>query len=119
MVHVTVHWPAVHNCAPMQRCPHAPQLFWSVDSLTHTPPHNVWPGGQVHAPFTHVDPGPHAAPQAPQFNWSLCRFTHALLQFVRPPPQLSAHWPSEQTLGLWHAVPQPPQLAGFDARSTH
>jgi hypothetical protein len=119
MVQVSVHLPFVQSCAPMQRFPQEPQLFGSVDSLTHTPPHEFCPGGQAQVPFTQVDPGPQATPHAPQLKSSLCRFTQALLQLVRPPPQLSVHWPSEHTSGLLQAAPHPPQLAGFVARSTH
>jgi hypothetical protein len=86
--------PAVHAIPPPQRMPHPPQLFESVCSLTHAPPHSVWPAVQfaMHVPAEHTRPAPHAMPHAPQLFGSLCVSTQTLLHSVLPP--VHAHAPA-------------------------
>jgi hypothetical protein len=99
----------MHTWPPEQTSPQTPQLFASVDVLTHVPPHDVRPVAHPeHAPFTHVWPLRHALPHAPQLLVSVCRFAHELpLQSVRPDaheqffPALLQHAPATQ-------LPQPP-----------
>lgn len=41
-----VHAPATHACGEGQTLPHEPQLSLSVDVVTQTVPHAVWPAVQ-------------------------------------------------------------------------
>jgi hypothetical protein len=82
-LHATPHVPPLHVADPFagaaQTVPHAPQLFGSVLSASHTPPQSVKPASQVmpHVPPLHVaDPFAGAAqtvPHAPQLFGSFER----------------------------------------------
>jgi hypothetical protein len=81
---------------PEQTLPQAPQLFESVDSLTQTPLHNVYPALQATAQVPAVQEAPaafgsvvaHTLPQAPQLLGSDCSLTHAAPHAVKPALQV-------------------------------
>jgi hypothetical protein len=119
VVHVRVHLPAAQTCAPLQSVPQAPQSLGLVAVSTHWPPQDDWPAGQAHVPLVQLSPPVHATPQAPQSRSSEVRLTQALVQSVRPVPQVSVQTPAEQTSPAGQGAPHAPQSCGFDARSTH
>jgi hypothetical protein len=55
----------------------------------------------------------------PQCRGSSAVFTQAALQFTVPAPQVSVHWPAEQTFLAAQALPQAPQCCGSLSTSTH
>jgi hypothetical protein len=71
-----------------------PQLFGSEWIDVQVPPHVT----QLHAPFTHVCPGPQIVPQPPQLWSSRVSSVHALEQQLEVAPE--------------HAIAHPPQLVG-------
>jgi hypothetical protein len=107
--HVSVHFPAAQTCAPLQRAPQAPQSLGLVSVSTHWPPHDVCPAGQAHVPPAQLWPPVHATPQAPQSRSSELRLTQALVQSVRPVPQVRVQTPAEQTFPVAQGAPQAPQ----------
>ena len=91
-VHVSPHTPKMQVVAPVPDAgaehllPHAPQLLVSVNSLTHTPLHNVSPKGHTHNPSRHAPPV-HVLPHPPQLLVSVSVLTHEPLQAVCPKEQ--------------------------------
>jgi hypothetical protein len=81
------------------------------------PPHDVVPGGQVHAPATHCVPPVHACAQPPQFAGSVCVSMHLPLQIA--PGGGQAHAPATHDSPGPQTVPQAPQFDGLLARSAH
>jgi hypothetical protein len=79
--------------------------------------------GQAHAPDAQTFGPEHAFPHVPQFALLVCVFAQAPAQFVSAAPQQMLS-PAAATasfahfgVGLMHAVPQVPQLAGSIERS--
>jgi hypothetical protein len=109
--HVGTHWPEpLHTSLMPQVLLQVPQLagslLVSVQAAALPVPHNVWPAGQAHAPFTHCWPPEQAGlqtavqwpawhdwpalqvvPQAPQFCGSVLTSTQVM---VEPTPQIIA-----------------------------
>jgi hypothetical protein len=75
-----------------------PQLFTSVDRLTHPAlVQKLSPLGQTHCPPEQIRPPVHANPHAPQLLESLCR----LAQYW---PLLQQFWPGGQAPGTVQQV---------------
>lgn len=64
--------------------PHMPQLFASNIVFVHVPLQLVRLPGQLHCPWTHVEPTPHALPHMPQCVLLIWRFTHEPSHSVNP-----------------------------------
>src|SRR5580704_3339493 len=70
VVSVTRHRPAVQSA--LHDRPHPPQLFESVCSFTHEPPHAVSPMGHAQTSSWHVAVDGQTLPHAPQLFGSVC-----------------------------------------------
>jgi hypothetical protein len=101
---------------PTHFFPQLPQLFTSVDSLTHAPLHMTKGALHTHDPPLHVEPLGHTLPHAPQLALSLVVSRHVVPQRVSEPEH--AHSPPEQCVPAGHAWPHEPQFVESVVRST-
>jgi hypothetical protein len=85
------HWLFAQNWPEAHEVEQLPQRSGLDVRSTHTPSHEVWPGGHVHWPLWQVVPARQTVPQPPQLLPSLARFTHAREQLVSPMVQVTAH----------------------------
>jgi hypothetical protein len=103
---------------------HPPQFCASFDGLRHWLPQARKPGSheKPQTPVVHLAVpcagAPQPAPQDEQLFASLWRSVHWPPQLVWPEGQEDVHIPAEQTWPELHAMPQPPQLLGSEARIT-
>jgi hypothetical protein len=112
----------------LHTAPHAPQLFGSVDRLSHAPPHEVYPGLHADVQLLLVQaadalamPGDgHACAHVPQLSTSVVVFTHELPHVVGSDAG-HVHAEAVQTVLPVHAKeePQPPQLLPLLVTSRH
>ncbi len=118
IVMTRTHIPAEQTLSAGQRLPHAPQLFTSSPSVTHSVPHSVLPLAQVawHTPVRHTCPAGQARPHVPQFSESLARLRHAPPHIVVPSGH--EHIPATHDAPVTHAFPQRPQFAVLMAMLT-
>lgn len=99
------HAPSPQNSPVKHLFPHPPQLFVSVCSFTHAPPHTVSvlppsPVGQVQVPLWQLAPVAHAVPQTPQLFVSTCSSTQTPLQTFSVRSSIGPF--GQAHLPLWH-----------------
>jgi hypothetical protein len=110
-------WAQVHEALPpMHFLVHPPQLFTSVDSLTHVPPHMARGGPHTHIPPLQVEPVGHGLPHPPQLAGSLAVSTQVLPQRLSVPEH--AHRPPAQWVPAGQTWPHVPQFVESVVRST-
>jgi hypothetical protein len=123
---LAVHVPPLHTSMPTHPCPHVPQLVGLDEvSMQVPPPQSILPCGQVQAPsagpaspFTLVQvlPPEHGWLQPLQLSESVVGSMHVPPQSICPLGHVQL---PVQTLPPLQVVPQPPQLKGSTAVSTH
>jgi hypothetical protein len=100
----------------LQGLPHPPQLFGSLDVITHVSPHLTVPGAQVNAqlPTLQTLPDGQARPHMPQLSRSLMTSTQRDPHSCVPPLQFGKVPPS----GPAALLPHPPAVAVATATIT-
>jgi hypothetical protein len=115
---VHAHEPSLQAWPPGQVRPQEPQLVGSFSVSTQLPPQATVPSGQTdsHLPVAQTWSALHFSPQAPQWLGSLSVATQMPPQSAVPTGH--AHLPATQVVPFPQTVPQVPQLASSDWRST-